>query len=233
MNNRLRIYSVNFAAVLLAVALTLGLIVLIWSLTEPNPGSYGSPKPSSLVETPDHPRLAPLPWSQSSQKLDSEYNILELPKASLDFVGSWGGYTHDIEPSEVESPDHVSVVFGRRGNTAFFATKLYSPSGQRILGRPRARITNPKQVLVMYSAQDEHLDYAYSHRFTLLDSGKIAYEETVELYDRRTGQIAGTDGQHALLERLTTAPERRVFALPSSRDVFKGQLFTSEKIRGR
>jgi len=232
-NNRERTYIVNFAAGLFAVAVTLGLILLIRSFCEPSPRSLASHPPLSPVDLPSHRPLELIPWSQSTSKLDPESNILELPKASIDFVGSWGGYTHHIEPSEVESPDHVSVVFGRRGNTVFFATKLYSPSGQRIVSKPRAWITSPEEILVTYKAEDEQLDYAYLHRFTLLDSGKIAYKETVDLYDRRTHRVVGTDGQHALLDRLTTAPEKRVFAQPSSRDVFNGELSTSKKIRTR
>jgi hypothetical protein len=232
-NNRDRTYIVNFVAGLFAVAVTLGLILLIRSICEPGPRGYASRQPLSPAELPGHPPLALVPWSQSPSKLDSESNILELPKASLDFVGNWGGYTHDIAPSEVESPDHLGVVFGRHGNTVFFATKLYSPSGQRIVSKPRAWIASPKEILVMYKAEDEQLEYAYLHRFTLLDSGKIAYEETVELYDRRTHSVVGTDGQHALLDRLTTAHEKRVFAQPSPSDVFKGELSTSKKIRVR
>jgi hypothetical protein len=232
-NNRERTYIVNFAAGLFAVAVTLGLILLIRSFCESSSHSFASHQPLSPAERPSHRPLALVPWSQSPSKLDSESNILELPKASLDFVGSWGGYTHDIEPTEVESPDHVSVVFGRHGNTVFFATKLYSPSGQRIVSKPRAWITSPKEILVTYKAEDERLDYTYSHRFSLLDSGKMAYKETVDLYDRRTHSGVGTDGQHALLDRLTTEPEKRVFAQPSSRDVLNGEVSTSKKIRAR
>jgi hypothetical protein len=101
------------------------------------------------------------------------------------------------------------------------------------VSKPRAWITSPKEILVKYKAEDEQLDYAYSHRFTLLDSGKIAYKETVDLYDRRTHSAEGTAGQDALLDRLTTIPEKRVFAQPSPRDVFKGELSTSKRIRTR
>ena len=235
MNSRERTYIVNFAAGMFAVAVTLGLILLIRSFCEPSSRSFAShtKPPLSDVEVPDHRRVALIPWSQWPSKLDSESNVLELPKASFDFVGSWGGYTHDTAPSEVESPDHVSVVFGRHGNTVFFATKFYSPSGQRIVSKPRAWITSPREVLVTYEAEDDQVDYTYLHRFTLLDSGKMAYKETVDLYDRRTHSAVGTDGQNALLRRLTTTREKRVFAQPSSRDVLKGELATSKKIRAR
>jgi hypothetical protein len=235
MNKRKRAYVVNFAAGSLALAVTLGLILLIRSFYEPSSRSFGSHKASPLspVEAPRRQRLAVVPWSQLPSKIDSESNILELPKASFDFVGNWGGYTHDTTPSGVDSPDHVSVVFGRRGNIVFFATELYSPSDQRIVNKPRAWITSPKDIRVTYKAEDEQIDYAYVHRFTLLDSGKMSYKETVDLYDRRMHRGVGTDGQRALLRRLTTTTEKRLFARPSSRDVFKSKLSTSKKIHAR
>src|SRR5207245_7827934 len=142
MSKRKRIYLVNFAAGSLALAVTVGVILLIRSFYEPSPRSLGSHEAPLLspVEAPGRQRLAAVPWSQLPSKLDSEFNVLELPKASFDFVGSWGGYTHDTSPFEVESPDHISVVFGRRGNVVFFATQLYSPSDQRIVSKPRAWI---------------------------------------------------------------------------------------------
>lgn len=235
MNRRERTYVVNFAAGLFGLAVTLGLILLIRTLCEPGSRSFVShAEPRlSIVEIPGHHPPALLPWPQAPSRLDSESNVLELPKASFDFVGSWGGYTYDTAPFEVESPDHVSIVFGRHRNMVFFATKLYSPAGQRIVSKPRAWIINPKQVLITYEAEDDQADYTYLHRFTLLDSGKMAYKETVDFYDRRTHSAVGTDGQHALLGRLTTNYEKRVFAQPSSRDVFKGELATSKKIRAR
>ena len=91
MNKRKRAYVVNFAAGSLALAVTLGLILLIRSFYEPSSRSFGSPKASLLspVEAPHRQRLAVVPWSQLPSKIDSESNILELPKASFDFVGSW------------------------------------------------------------------------------------------------------------------------------------------------
>jgi hypothetical protein len=235
MNRRKRTYAINLAAGSFALAVTLGLILLIRLFCEPSSYSFASHQAPLLatVEVPGRQRLALIPWSQLPSKLDSESNVLELPKASFDFVGSWGGHTHDTAPSEVDSPDHVSVVFGRRGNIVFFATELYSPSDQRIVSKPRAWITSPKDVRVTYKAEDEQLDYAYVHRFTLLDSGKMSYKETVDLYDRRTHRAVGTAGQRALLRRLTTTSEKRLFGQPSSRDVFKSKLSTSKKIQAR
>jgi hypothetical protein len=226
---------VKFAAGLLALAVTFGLILVLQSFYEQTISSLATHQESPLpsVQAHAHQRPALVPWTQSLSNIDSESNVLELPKASFDFVGNWGGYTHDIGSSEIEGPDHVSVVFGKRDDTVFFATLLYSPSDQKILSKPKARITNPTEVLVTYKGEDEQLDYIYLHQFKLLDSGKIAYNETVNFYDRRTHSYVGTFGQRAVLRRLTTASEERVFARPPSRDVFKGKLSTSKTIHTR
>lgn len=232
MNKRKRTYLLNFTAGSLAFVVTAGLVLLIRSFCEPSSRSFGSHKtPLSPVDAQGREWPALVPWSQLPSMLDSESNVLELPKASFDFIGSWGGYTHDT--NDVASPDHVSIVFGKRGNIVFFATELYSPSDQRIVSRPKAWIVSRKDIRVTYRAEDEQLVYAYVHRFTLLDSGKMSYEETVDLFDRRTHRAVGTAGQRALLRRLTTTSEKRLFAQPSSRDVFKGELSTSKRIHAR
>jgi hypothetical protein len=233
-NRRIQDYIVNFVAVLLALTCTLGLILLLRSFYDPGARRFAAPKvpfpPSNEIS--GHPRVASVAWSQLAPGLGSEPNVLELPKASFDFVGNWGGYTH-TESSDVESPDHVSVVFGRRGGIVFFVSELYTPSNQHILDKPRATIIDRQEVLVTYKGEDENLDYIYFHRFKLLNSGKIAYSETVECYDRRTHSFVGTARLDATLHRLTTALEERAFAQPSSRDIFEGELSTSNRIHAR
>jgi hypothetical protein len=225
---------VKFAALLLALTCTFGLILLLWSFYDPSVRSSAAhkvPLPPSNEISGD-PRFASVPWSQMAPGSGSEPNVLVLPKASFDFVGDWGGYMH-TGSSDVESPDHVSVVFGRRGDTVFFASRLYTPSDQKILDRPTATIIDRRKVFVTYKGEDEKLDYIYFHRFKLLNSGKIAYNETVECYDRHSHISVGTAGQDATLHRLTTALEERAFAQPSSREILEGELSTSTKIRAR
>jgi hypothetical protein len=228
-------YIVNFVAVLLALTFTFGLFLLLRSLYDPNGRNHAARKvPFSPYNKASGQRGFPLvPWSQLASGLDSEPNVLELPRVSFDFVGSWGGYTHDTGSPDVESPDHVSVVFGRRGDTVFFASELYTPSDQRILNKAKATIINRREVLVRYMGEDENLDYIYFHRFKLLNSGQIEYHETVDCYDRRTHAPVGTAGQDATLHRLTTTLEKRTFAQPSSRDMFAGELSTSHRINPR
>jgi hypothetical protein len=232
-NRRRQDYIANFAAVLLALTVTFGLILLLRSFCDPRVRSFAPHNVpfSPSNEVPDYRRLALVPWSQLASGLGS--NVLELPRASLDFVGNWGGYTHDTGSSDVESPDHVSVVFGRRGDIVFFASELYTPSDQGILDKTTATIIDRREVSVTYKGEDENLDYIYLHRFKLLKSGKMAYNETVECYDRRTHKFVGTTGQGATLHRLTTALEKRAFAQPSSRDVFERELSTSNMIQTR
>jgi hypothetical protein len=77
----------------------------------------------------------------------SQAKILERPKADTDFVGYWGGYVHSsiqrLSPDLIgASPDRVSVVFGRQGDTVFMASELFSAPNQRIMHPPKAGQTS-------------------------------------------------------------------------------------------
>jgi hypothetical protein len=178
-NRRRQDYIAKFAAAMLALTCAFGVILLLRSFYDPSVRSFAAykvPLPASN-EISGHPQIASVPWSQLASGPGPEPNVLELPKASFDFVGNWGGYTH-TGSSDVESPGHVSVVFGRRGETVFFASKLYTPSDQKILHKPTATIIDRRKVFVTYRGEDKKLDYIYFHRFKLLNSGKMAYNET-------------------------------------------------------
>ncbi len=155
----------------------------------------------------------------------SESNVLELPKASLDFVGFWGGYTHStlrsVRPGLLsgENPDRASIIFGRQGDTVFIAGELYSSRSQRILGKPRARVSSPVEAIVHYESDDTELHYDYTCRFTLVDSSRMVYRNVVEVYDRQSGNLIGTVKQTATLRRLLTADEQRRFARPSRHEL--------------
>jgi hypothetical protein len=220
--------------VLLALGCTFGLILLLRSFYSPGIGSFAAQRvvSASSGEIPDQSRFPSVAWSQLVSEPDSEPNVLELPRASFDFVGNWGGYTH-TGSSDVEGSDHVSVVFGSRRDSVFFASKLYTLSDQMILDRPRATIVDRRKIFVTYKAQDKSFEYIYLHRFNLLNSGKIAYSERVECYDRRTHRNVGTAEQDGTLHRLTTVLEERAFAHASSSDVFAGELSTTSRLRPR
>jgi hypothetical protein len=85
-------------------------------------------------------------------------------------------------------------------------------------------MSDPTQALIEYEATDPGLHYVYLHRFKLLPSGKIAYAEKVDMYERRTQSWVGTAAQRALLQRLTTSDQRRRFARPSPFEVSKGEV---------
>jgi hypothetical protein len=163
----------------------------------------------------------------------SQSDVLELPKASLDFVGVWGAYTHSSVYSVVpgaliaRGPDRISVTFGRQGDDVFVASELYTAPNQRIMGRPRTLMSNSREALIKYEARDPDLYYVYLHRFKLLASGKIAYAEKVDIYDRSTHSWVGRATQHALLEQLVTADQRLKFARPSAFEISKGEVSTA------
>jgi hypothetical protein len=152
-------------------------------------------------------------------------NVLELPRASLNFVGTWGGYTHSTLHSAApglltgETPDRASIIFGRQDDTVFIAAKLYGPPNQRIQGKPRVRVLSAEEAIVQYSSEDRELLYEYTCRFTLVNSSRLLYRNTVDVYDRNTGSLVGTVKQHAILRRLLTAADQRRFARPSLDEV--------------
>jgi len=152
-------------------------------------------------------------------------NVLELPRASLNFVGTWGGYTHSTLHSAApglltgETPDRASIIFGRQDDTVFIAAKLYGPPNQRIQGKPEVRVLSPEEAIVRYSSADRELLYEYTCRLTLVNSSRLLYRNTVDVYERDSGSLVGSVKQHAILRRLLTAADQRRFARPSPDEV--------------
>lgn len=155
----------------------------------------------------------------------AESNVLELPKASLDFVGFWSGYTHStldsVRPGLLtgENPDRASIIFGRRGDTVFITGELYGATSQRILGKPRAHVVSPVEATVQYESEDAELRYDHTCRFTLIDASRIVYRNAVEVYDRDSGNLIGTVKQRAILRRLLRVEDQLRFARPSRHEV--------------
>lgn len=211
----------------LAAALILGLAMVLKLALRPHGDAAGSgfssahPGASPALAFAHTQSLALVPSALPSAADGSESNVLELPKASLDFVGFWGGYTHStlhsVRPDLLtgENPDRASIIFGRRGDTVFIAGELYSSPSQRIPGRPKARVLSPVEAIVHYEADDAELHYDYTCRFTLVDSSRMVYRNAVEVYDRHSGNLIGTVKQRATLRRLLTTEEQRRFARPS------------------
>ena len=173
-----------------------------------------------------------LPGAQLSQTYAESYagtNILELPAANPEFVGHWGGLVNDDEPTVGGALGHVAVVFGRRGDTVFFASRLYSPASQQIVRKPQTTMASPNETLVRYAAEDDEAVYQYSHRFVLLDPEKLGYKETVRIADRQSHQLLGIVERHAILKRVTTIREWSFFAHPGPDDVREGEISLSRQ----
>ena len=187
-------------------------------------------QPNRASREPVHFSPVTLPETQQDQtdsRLYSSSNVLELPRASLDFVGYWGG---SVRCSGSLS-SHVGVVFGRRDNHVFFSSELYSPVGQHLIQKPRVKMVGAREVFIEYESEDHQVNYKYSHQFRLLDSGRIAYDETVRLYDRYGHHFLELDEQHSMLTRLTNIEEWRSLVRPAPDDVREGAVSTSERLR--
>jgi hypothetical protein len=159
-------------------------------------------------------------------------NILELPTASADFVGYWGGYIHSsiqrFSPDLTgTSPDRVSVVFGRKGDTVFMASELYSSPNQKVVRGPRTRIIGSRLAIVEYESTDNDLYYICSHRFRLNDGSSISYQSTIGMYDRNSHRLMGIVTQAAKLRRLLRAREQLLFARPSQLQIPRNEISAS------
>ena len=212
--------------------------VLTWPSHEAGTAVSTSHKAaSSSVVMPARQSDVPTFVPEPSAAGGSQANLLELPKASSDFVGDWGGYTHSTIRSLAsgllltgKNPGRISVIFSRPGETVFIADEVYSGPHQRILGKPRVRTANPQEVVIEYESEDAELYYVYTNRFVLRESGTIAYQERVDVYDRTTHNLAGTVNQSATLRRLLTAEEQRRFSRPSPDQVPKGAIAASTNL---
>ena len=146
-------------------------------------------------------------------------NMLELPKASTDFVGYWGGYIHSsiqrLSPDLVgTSPERVSVIFGRQGNTMFMTSELYTSPNQKIVRQPKARMVAARTVIIDYESADKTLYYICRDRFQLKDSSSMSYQGTIDVYGLNSHRRMGVVTQSAVLKRLLTPREQLQFARP-------------------
>jgi hypothetical protein len=156
-------------------------------------------------------------------------NILQLPKASTDFVGYWGGYIDSsvqrLSPDLIgNSPNRVSVVFGRQGDTVFMASELYSSPKQKIVHGPRARIVSARLAIVEYESKDNDLYYVCSHRFRLNGTSSISYRSTIDVYDRNSHRLMGIVTERAALKRLRTPHEQLEFARPGLNQIPRAEI---------
>jgi hypothetical protein len=224
---------VGYIGAVLASISLLG-AVIVWLLPSHRP-DHGTSLTAAAHEDPPSKFIVPQAQQAVSDKVSapgSQSNVLELPRASSDFVGYWGGYTHSAIDSIIpgaltgENPDRASIVFGRAGDTVFIASELYSSPTQRLIGRPRARISNPREVVIQYRSEDNELEYKYECHFRLLESSKMSFRNSAFVYDRWRRKLVGTVKQEGMLSRLLTLDERRPFARPSLHEVPKSEILT-------
>lgn len=227
MNERKHGYALALAAGLLGFVVLVGLNLLA------RPSTFSRPAIPRSHETV-HLSSITLPGSQqvgAHSHLYSSSNVLELPRASLDFVGYWGGFIRNSALLRRHNRDHVAVAFGRQDDKVFFASELYSPAGQHIVNKPRARMIGPTEAAIEYASEGDEIEYRYSHRFKLLNSGRMTYKETVYLFERHGHHFLGMVKRRSLLKRLTSTAQWRFFSRPAADDVRQGDISASRELR--
>jgi hypothetical protein len=100
-----------------------------------------------------------------------------------------------------------------------------------MIRKPLVKMVGAREALIEYESEDDEVNYKYSHRFRLLNSGRIAYDETVRLYERHGHHFLETAEQHSLLMRLTNIEEWHSFVRPAPDDVREGEISTSKQLR--
>jgi hypothetical protein len=226
----MRIVRFISLSALVSISLAAGIAVAL-RLTRPGPGS-GVGLSKAAVTPADSARTNPFQPVRQSASLpgnSSQDNILQLPQASSDFVGYWGGYIHSsiqrFSPNlGGTSPDRVSVVFGRQGDIIFMAGELYSSPHQRIVHGPKARVIDARLALVDYESADNDFDYICSHRFRLNGALSISYRSTVGVYDRNSHRLLGIVTERATLKRLQTRGEQLEFARPAASEIPRAEI---------
>jgi hypothetical protein len=189
---------------------------------------------TALPDQPQHTRGSISEFSTNGSQAD----ILQLPKANMDFVGYWGGYIHSsirrLNPDLIgASPDRISVVFGRRGDTVFMASELYSLPKQKIVHRPKARVVGARRAIVEYESADNDLYYVCSDRFWLNDASRISYQSTVDVYSRNRRRLMGVVTERATLKRLRTPREQLEFARPGRNQIPRAEISASASVAPR
>jgi len=216
---------------LVSVSLAVGIEAAL-RLTRPRPGSavaLHSPAIASIGSMLAYPSQH---REQSTSFLlgnNPRANILQLPKASTDFVGYWGGYIDSsvqrLSPNLIgTSPDRVSVVFGRQGDTVFMASELYSSPKQKIVQGPKARVVDARLAIVEYESEDSDLYYICRHHFRLNGAFSISYRTTIDVYDRNSHGLMGIVTERATLKRLRTPREQLEFAKPGRNQIPRAEI---------
>jgi hypothetical protein len=139
----------------------------------------------------------------------SQSNILEIPKASVDFVGDWGGYETGTVQDALSGfarripAARTAVTFGRTNDTVFLSLEVWAPPDVEIVSKPRAWITDPEEAIVEFESQDYQEYFVDIATYQLHNPGHINYKDDTRIYDRVTRQLLKIQHTHATLKRLT------------------------------
>jgi hypothetical protein len=245
----MRVVRFAYIAALAALAVLLGAGMALKFTSRLNP-SAGPPRLSTLLLNNRAAQRQPQPGASTAiipahqpgaapeNRIVAGYNaqadVLELPMASTDFVGDWGGHIHSslqrVSPDLVgTSPDRVSVIFGRRGDTVFMASELYSSSNQRLVHLPAGRILDSRLAVIEYESEDDQLDYICAHRFRLVDNARMSYRSTVTVYDLHSHKLMGIVRQRATLRRLLTLRQQLEYERPSRYQIPRAEISASDR----
>lgn len=204
---------------------TRDLFLSLWVSTQ------GSPKPirsglGSVQPITSGPKFAP-------SIATSQPNVLEIPKASLDFIGDWGGYEtgtfqYAFNGFAVRVPaNKTSATFGRTNGTVFLSLQFWGAPDLENVRKPKAWIIDPKKAVVEWEFQDYQHYIVDVTTYQLRSALRISYRDESKIYDRSSRQLLGVRHTHATLKRLTP-DEAKSFEEPPPGWVPKGDLSASK-----
>ncbi len=119
------------------------------------------PSLSNAQQMPAFRRQGPDLQSPSSQPLEipkDRQNELELPRASEQFVGRWGGHLYSLSQEPGLGSEPISFAFGQKADgTMFFTTGIWgSPSMQQISAS--AEVKSPQKIKIIEVHLAVHAD---------------------------------------------------------------------------
>lgn len=207
------------------MAPTRGLFLSLFASTRESSGAIPSAK---TVSRPTNSVSSFAPSLATSQS-----NVLEIPKASVDFVGDWGGYeTGTLQDALSGFAERVhagqeGVTFGRTNDTVFLSLEIWGSPDVEIVRKPKAWITDPEEAIVEFESQDYQEYFVDIYTYQLRDASHIRFKHESKFYDRLTRQLLGIQRTHAIMKRLTP-DEAEAFRKSSPGSVLKDHLSASK-----
>ena len=228
MTATIRIISI---AAMVSVSLAGGVAGALYLVRSPVSEATRINGPGNSRKNPLVVQLFEQATQRSSLRSPKSNRILELPTASEDFVGYWGGYVHStiqrFDPALIgTSPERVSVIFGRRDQIIFMTSELYGAPNQTLIKGPKAKMAGARVAIVEYQAEESELYYIFSHRFQL-NAKTISYRSRTDVFDRNSHRLLGIVLGRAILKPLLTAQDQLRFAHPSPVEIPRTEVSAS------